>query len=51
MKIKKGYHGLVCLNSLSYMAGSMNVWDTNTIGCKETHTNTNNFKKQEINDG
>ena len=44
--MKPGYHGLTCLNSISYMAGSMNVWDTNSLGIKDGKDTVKNFKKQ-----
>ena len=33
--IKDGYHGLVCMNSISYMGGAENAWRTKKLGCKE----------------
>ena len=33
IEIKKGYHGLVCLNSISYMGGAEDAWKTKKVGC------------------
>lgn len=48
INFKKGYHGLICMNSISYMAGALNAWETSRIGCEDKKVN---FQKQSYNDG
>lgn len=48
INLKKGYHGLVCLNSISYMAGVMDCWETSKVGLNEKAPK---FEKQKIDDG
>lgn len=33
ISMKQGYHGLICLNSISYMAGALNAWETKKTAC------------------
>ncbi len=48
INIKKGYHGLICLNSISYMAGALDAWETTKVGCSEKLVK---FERQQFNDG
>ena len=31
LELKKGYRGIVCLNSSSYMAGIRKAWETDSV--------------------
>lgn len=48
ISLKKGYHGMVCLNSLNYMGGVKGVWDTPILG--NIHGQTK-FSTHSFNDG